>query len=309
MTPATSDGAPATVGQALRRAHRLIESGRIGSDSPELDAQLLLADLRACSRARLMADLREPLDAGTWSRLERRCLRRAGGESVAYILGRAAFHTIELEVGPAVLVPRPETELLVEAALDWLEGRRERTDLRAIDVGTGSGAIILALAAALRQRGWLDETSMRPGIELLAVDISAEALAIAERNARRLDLAGRIRFEREDLLPEPAGRYDLILANLPYIGLEDRHRVEPGVDRHEPHLALYAGPDGLTLLRRMIDRLPEVLRPGGLALLEMGDRQGPALLDMARKRLPEARIELRADLAGLDRMLRIERRP
>lgn len=324
-----SGAAPATVDAAIRRAESIIAAGSDGyrSESPRLDAELLLAALRRCDRARLLADLREPLAADDWAGLDRLARRRAAGEPLAYLVGRRGFHGIELRVNPSVLIPRPETELLVDWALAWLSGSSERSPeavsggsggvgpkgqpriaaaRRVIDVGTGSGAIVLALAAALRARG----ASMRQSeLQLLASDVSTAALATSQDNARRLGLDAWVQFRQADLLPEGEPPYDLVLANLPYIGLDERAGLSRDVSEFEPAEALFAGRDGLALIARLLGNLPGRLASGGAAALEIGYAQGPAVRALASAGFPEARIRVHPDLAGHDRLLTIETGP
>ena len=202
---------------------------RSGVETPRLDAELLLAEATGWDRARLAAEPEAgvpPAAARRFGEMVRRRLRR---EPVAYILGRKGFRQIELAVDRRVLVPRPETELLVELAL-------ELRPARVLDMGTGSGAIALAIADEL------------PGCELIATDTSAAALEVARANAERLGLAERVEFVEAMLPPEP-GEFDLIVANLPYVAEREWGGLEPEVTKWEPREALLAGPDGLDVLR------------------------------------------------------------
>jgi release factor glutamine methyltransferase len=256
-----------------------------GVESPRLDAELLLAEATGRGRAELVADGRTEVapDAGRlFGEMVRRRLRR---EPVAYILGRKGFRRIELAVDRRVLIPRPETELLVELALE--AGPR-----RLLDVGTGSGAVALAVADEL------------PACEVTATDTSAGALEVARGNAARLGLADRVRF-LEGTIPgiegsgaeaEGAG-FDLIVANLPYIAERDWPGLAPEVTKWEPPGALLAGPDGLDAHRELIPVLPGV--PVGL---EVGERQAGPVGDMLRE-AGFGEIEVRRDLAGIDRVV------
>jgi release factor glutamine methyltransferase len=250
-----------------------------GVESPRLDAELLLAEAMGWDRAHLAAspgtDVAPPA-ARRFGEMVRRRLRR---EPVAYILGRKGFRMIELGVDRRVLVPRPETELLVELALEL----RPR---RLLDVGTGSGAIALAIAAEL------------PGCEVTATDTSAAALAVARANAERLGLAGRVELV-EAMLPPGAGEFDLVVANLPYVAERDWGALAPEVTEWEPREALLAGPDGLDVLRVAIPAA------GGIAPIvafEVGAGQASAVAAL----LFEAgfgAVETRADLAGIPRVV------
>jgi release factor glutamine methyltransferase len=235
--------------QRLRAAHAA------GVASPELDAQLLLAHVLRVPRAHLSAHPEQPLDALHAGRYLQLLGRRASGVPLAYLTGEREFWSLTLSVSPAVLVPRPETELLVERALA-LTGADE---VRVADLGTGSGAVALAIA------------SERPRWRVIATDVSAEALDVARGNAARLGLTG-VEFRRGHWF-EPLGgeRFDLLVSNPPYVAAGD-----PALDMltHEPALALTAGADGLAALRILVQGAPRYLAPGGWLLLEHGAGQG-----------------------------------
>jgi release factor glutamine methyltransferase len=257
-----------------------------GVEEPRLDAELLLGEAMGCERAALVADPAAevpPASARRFGEMVRRRLRR---EPVAYILGRKGFRHLELSVDRRVLVPRPETELLVEVAL-------ELRPARVLDVGTGSGAIALAVA---------DELS---GCEVTATDTSPAALEVARANAERLGLASRVEFV-EGTVPED-GEFDLILANLPYVPERDWASLQPEVTRWEPREALLAGPDGLDAYRTFIPKCPLLLcriaeqRKGALAV-EVGEGQaqaGAGLFEGAGF----GGIETRRDLSGIERVV------
>jgi release factor glutamine methyltransferase len=268
------------IGERLRRL----------SDTPQLDAQVLLARVLDRPRSWVMAHSESVLDPEPGARLERLLIRLEAGEPLPYVLGRWEFFGLELEVTPDVLIPRPETELLVERAIRWLQispGRRA-----VADVGTGSGAIAIALAVHV------------PDSRITATDISAKALAVARRNAIKLQVEGRIEFIECDLFPEAGGSsFDLICANLPYIPTATLHGLP--VYGREPTLALDGGPEGMDPLKRLLARVPGRLAPGGMLLLEIEATRGEAALALARAAFPVARIELHQDLAGRDRLLEI----
>jgi release factor glutamine methyltransferase len=255
-----------------------------GVESPRLDAELLLAEVSGRGRAELVAAGRAevpPGDGRLFAEMVRRRLRR---EPVAYIVGHRGFRRIELAVDRRVLIPRPETELLVELAL-------EERPRRVLDVGTGSGAIALAVADEL------------PGCEVTATDTSAGALELARANAARLGLAERVRF-LEGTVPAPAGGgeagdagFDLILANLPYVAERDWPGLQPEVTKWEPREALLAGPDGLDAYRALVPRLSA---PG--VGLEVGEGQAGAVGEMLRE-AGFGEIEVRRDLAGIERVV------
>ena len=256
-----------------------------GVESPRLDAELMLAEATGTDRARLIAEpgaALEPPASRAFGAMVRRRLRR---EPVAYILGRRWFRDIELRVDHRVLIPRPETELLVEVALE-LEPRR------ALDVGTGSGAVALALAAEL------------PAAEVVATDSSPEALQVARENAARLGLAERVGFAA-GTLPSQGG-FDLLLANLPYVADGDWPQLAPEIRDWEPRRALLGGRDGLDALRALLADLREpqaAARPYTAAVaLEVGAGQADAVAAM----LADAGFpltETRDDLAGIGRVV------
>jgi release factor glutamine methyltransferase len=257
-----------------------------GVEDPRLDAELLLAESTGWDRAALMADpgAEVPPAAGRrFGELVRRRLRR---EPVAYILGGKGFRHLDLAVDSRVLIPRPETELLVELAL-------EVEPESVLDVGTGSGAIALAVADEL------------PGCAVTATDTSAGALEVARANADRLGLAERVRF-LEGTLP-PGESFDLILANLPYVAERDWPSLQPEVTRWEPREALLAGPDGLDAYRFFLAECGRALASiGGLTsttlAVEVGEGQAPAVAALMEEAGLEE-IETRRDLAGIERVV------
>jgi release factor glutamine methyltransferase len=266
-------------GEALMAAQALIAPV---SDSPRLDAELLLGHVTGFNRAQIFARLHDPLDAAAQAEFNKLVARRAKQEPVAYLTGEKGFWTLTLKVGPGALVPRPETELLVEWSLELLRDRREP---RIADLGTGSGAIALALAAE------------RADAKVIATDFSDAALSIARDNARQLGLQ-RVSLRNGCWLQPLAGeRCDLIVSNPPYITLGDPHLQAL---RHEPLMALTDGGDGLNALREIITGSPAHLLPGGWLLLEHGYDQAAAV----RELLVQAgfvQVETRLDLAGHER--------
>jgi release factor glutamine methyltransferase len=263
--------------EALTASTEALRAAGVGE--PRLDAELLLAEATGRDRADLTANPEAeipPPAARRFGEMVRRRLRR---EPVAYILGRRGFRQLELDVDPRVLIPRPETELLVELALE-LQPRR------LLDLGTGSGAIALAIAAEL------------PGCEVIATDTSARALEVAGANAARLGLANRVELIESMLPPGPTG-FDLVLANLPYVGEAEWGGLEPEVTEWEPREALLAGPDGLDVLRAAI---PAVAGVAPVVALEIGAGQAQAVSDLLLEAGFDA-IETRPDLAGIARVL------
>ncbi|MDM0056197.1 peptide chain release factor N(5)-glutamine methyltransferase [Variovorax fucosicus] len=266
---------PTTLTQALRAAAAL------GVD--RLDAQLLL--LRALGqpiheRAWLLAHDTDALPDGAWQAFQALCGRRAAGEPAAYLLGEKEFHGLTLQVDPRVLVPRPDTETLVDWALALAAGLQAP---RLLDLGTGSGAIALALQQA------------RPDATVDAVDASAEALEVARANAQRLALP--VRFAQADWLAGAGAGYDLIVSNPPYIAAGDAHLAAL---RHEPLGALASGPDGLVDLRRIVQDAPAHLAEGGWLLLEHGFDQAAAVHVLLAAR-GFTQVQSRDDLAGIAR--------
>ncbi|HEX6998313.1 MAG TPA: peptide chain release factor N(5)-glutamine methyltransferase [Gammaproteobacteria bacterium] len=255
-----------------------------GGDSPRLDAELLLAHAAGLARSAVIAFRERGVDGGVVERYRGLVARRAAGEPLAYLLGRKEFFSLELAVTPDVLVPRPETEVLVERALDLLPPAGER---RVLDLGTGSGAIALAIKHE------------RPRADVTAADASAAALAVARANGERLGLA--VRFVCSDWFEALAGeRFELIACNPPYVRSTDpalAHAL-----RFEPREALDGGPDGLAAYRAILGHAAAHLAPGGHLLLEHGHDQQQALVELARSRGFETEAALR-DYAGHPRVV------
>ncbi len=257
------------------------------SDTARLDAELLMAGLLEVTRSdMLLRRMRDEVPSG-WGHLVR---RRMEHEPVAYILGEAEFRGLALRVTPAVLIPRGDSETVVEAALEAAPDAR-----RVLDCGTGSGALLLALLSAL---------SAADGV---GIDASAEAVAVASSNAELVGLAGRARMEVADwTVPgwaENLGTFDLIVANPPYV--ESDAALAPDVRDHEPASALFAGPDGLDAYRVLVPQLPALLIRGGVAVLEIGYAQAGAVTDIAAA--AGFSSDLRRDLGGRPRALILRR--
>jgi release factor glutamine methyltransferase len=277
------------------------------SDTPELDAQVLLARTLVRPRSWVAAHPEARLEPAAAAALESSVQRLERGEPLPYVLGEWEFFSLPFEVTPAVLIPRPETELLVERAVSWL--REQKTESTILDVGSGCGCIAISLAVNV------------PQVRVIATDISPAALAVARRNAEKLQVADRITFIEADLIPEvDHGRqtadrillsivhrsrsYNLIIANLPYIPTTTLHALS--VFGREPTLALDGGADGLALVRRLLTKAPALLAPSGLILLEIEASEGPAVLSLAYDAFAQAEIHLYQDLAGHDRLLEIQ---
>ena len=252
-----------------------------GVEDPRLDAELLLAEATGWDRARLAAEPEAAVEAGAARRFGEMVRRRVRREPVAYILGRKGFRGLELAVDGRALIPRPETELLVEIALE-LEPRT------ALDIGTGSGAVALAVADEL------------PHCEVTGTDTSTAALDLARENAERLGIDGRVRFER-GTVPE-GRRFELVLANLPYVGDDEWEGLAPEITGYEPRGALVGGPQGVEAIASTVPASVAALEPGASLALEVGAGQaGPVaelLLDLGL-----GRVEGRQDLAGIPRVV------
>ncbi|MDL1926961.1 MAG: peptide chain release factor N(5)-glutamine methyltransferase [Chloroflexi bacterium] len=272
---------------------------RAVTDTPDLDAQVLLAHLMGKPRTWLAAHPEARLSALELDSARREAARLAAGAPLPHILGRWEFFGLDFEVTPDVLIPRPETELLAEQAILWLQSRpvTNLSSLRAADVGTGSGCIAVALAKHV------------PDARVLATDLSLPALQVARRNAHKHGVAARVDFVQCDLLPpRPSplpteSHFDVICANLPYIPTSALSGLS--VFNHEPALALDGGSDGLDPIRRLLKIAPEWLAPDGLILLEIESRQGMAAVSLAYDSFEKATINLRRDLAGRERLLAI----
>ncbi len=275
-----------TVAQALAQAQAAL---RPHSETAALDAQTLLAAIMHRDRAWLLAHPQARLTPRQHRRLQRACARLAQGVPLPYVLGRWAFYGRDFALTPAVLIPRPETETLVELALAWLKANPTRR--WAADVGTGSGILAVTLAAEI------------PNLHVTATDISTDALGLARLNAQRHQVAERIVFLETDLLNATRGPFDLIVANLPYIPSEQLNTL--AVARYEPRQALDGGQDGLDLIRRLLAQAKVRLAPQGLLLLEIASDQGEPAKALAEAAFPQATITLHHDLAGHPRVVAI----
>jgi release factor glutamine methyltransferase len=291
----------ATVRQLLDVAvARLREAG---SETARLDAELLLAHALDTDRTGVIAHTDAPVGDGAAARFEAACDRRAAGEPVAYIRGFKEFHGLAFGVDPRALIPRPETERLVELAELEVVRRlvaaprpQGAPPIRVVDVGVGSGAVAVTLAVLLRRRGMGDDA------EITATDTSEDALQLARENAVAHAVGDRISFVRADLLPGDAvERWDIVVANLPYV----RSEALPGLPKaasFEPALALDGGEDGLRVIDRLLGLLPGALANGGVALLEIGGDQAAEMRALAGERLPGSSCEIQLDLGGLPRV-------
>lgn len=263
---------------------------RKGVETPRLQAELLLAHVLACPRLKLYLEFERNLAPAELDAMRELVRRRGNREPLQYLTGAAAFCGLDLKVTPAVLIPRPETEVLAERAWAFLDGLSAEKP-QVLDYGTGSGCLAISLATHC------------PRAQITAVDASAAALAVARENATRCIVADRIRFILGDRLASVSGlAFDLLVSNPPYIPSGDWAGLEAEVQVHEPRLALDGGPDGLEVIRHLAEHAADVLQPNGRIMLEFGDGQAPAV-----QALFEAngwRVEhVVADLAGKPRHL------
>lgn len=291
--PPPPDQNTLTVTRALRTARERLRAA--GLESPDLDADVLLRHVLGWDRTQLFMRANTPVGPAALAAYEALLARRLAGEPVAYLTGVREFMGLPFAVSPAVLAPRPETEILVE----WAAARlRERGEGRVIDVGTGSGAIALSLAEQLGA-AWRGA--------IVAVDVSPAALAVAARNRATFGLETRVALRPGDLLRDEAGPFDLVLANLPYLRPA---QVDGNPDlAAEPRLALDGGADGLDLIRALLADAPRTLAPGGALGLEIDPSQAAAVAALGAAAFPGARVTVLPDLAGWARHVVIETAP
>jgi len=283
-----------TLKQALADAVAELTAREIGS--PRMNAERLLLFTLDCDRAYLYAHSERELTADEQSRYNDAIARRATGYPAQYITGHQEFWGLDLVVTPAVLIPRPESEHVVEVVLDLLRAQSNdvRKAPRIVDVGTGSGAIALALAHEL------------PQAEVTATDISAEALEVARANAARLQLDSRVRFAVSDVLAtvDPSQRFDFVVSNPPYVALGEEDKVQDVVKKFEPRVAVFAGEHGLDMIRRLIPQTAAALKPGGWLVMEIGYSMSEAVMAL----LGEWReVHCVPDLAGIPRVIAAQR--
>lgn len=270
-----------------------------------MNAELLIMFTLRCDRSYLYAHPERELTSDEIARYDESLARRASGMPAQYITGHQEFWGLDLIVSPAVLIPRPETEHVVEAVLELLsrldtereqkQSQQPRTEvspplnLRIVDVGTGSAAIALALAKEL------------PSAEIVATDISAEALEVARANAARHNLTSQIEFHQQDLLTSlPHARFDFVVSNPPYVGESEEDSVQLEVRKFEPRSAVFAGPTGLEVIERLIPQAETVLKPGGWLIFEISGTIAP---DVRRLLAAWADVEIKNDLQGIARVV------
>jgi release factor glutamine methyltransferase len=281
-----------TLREALTRAaSQLDQNPELRGDAVR-DAAFLLRHALGISHATMLASPERVVTRDEQATYQALILRRLTNEPIQYITGEQEFYGLPLHVTPSVLIPRPETETLVEAVLAEVDRSRP---VRVLDVGTGSGAIAIALARHL------------PLAEITAVDISAAALEVAAANAARHGVAGRIRFVQSDLLADLADgeMFDAVVSNPPYVAMADRAALHPQVRDFEPATALFAGEDGLDVYRRLIPQAHRVMKPDGVLALEIGQGQGEAIAALLGE---WDGVRFRDDLQGIPRVALARRR-
>ena len=282
-----------SVAEAVRATAEMLQPH---SGEAPLEAELLVRHATGLDRAGIFAQSKDLLTPAEYHDLRRLTLRRMQGEPLPYILGEWGFFGLTFTVNPAVLIPRPETEAVVQQALAWREARRKTDDAPVIivDVGTGSGCIAISLAAQL------------PDDSVIATDVSNDALQVAGENAKRNNVLDRVHLVDSDLLSAITEPVDLIVANLPYIPDAEVPSLQPEVREYEPRIALGGGPDGLALIRRLLRQARTRLSPRGAVMLEINPPQSAALPGEARAMFPGADVRVVRDLAGMDRVVVIE---
>lgn len=260
------------------------------SETPVLEVQVIAAYLLGHPREWVIAHPDFSLASTQVENLNHALVRLQNREPLAYITGQQAFYGLDFIVSPAVLIPRPETELMVEEAIQWLEANPHRR--HAADIGTGSGVIAITLADTF------------PDLNMTGIDISEDALAVASKNVTKHNVQERVLLKKNDLLSNIDESFDLILANLPYIPTQTLNSLN-GL-RYEPRLALDGGPDGLQALRMLLEQAPAPILPRGAIFLEIEATLSQPILQIARDFFPQAKIDLLFDFANLPRLVRIQ---
>jgi release factor glutamine methyltransferase len=280
-----------TVAEIVHEAAGLLRDA--GIEDERLEAEVLLAHAMGIDRTHLLAGLQTDAPAAARGAFDAMLARRLRHEPLAYIIGRREFYGLDIDCAPGALIPRPETEMLVDITLAEIAARG--AGLRIADAGTGSGAIAVVICAR------------SPGARVVAIEVSEQALAVARENVRRAGLEGRIELRRGDLL-EGAGVFDVIVANLPYVSVDDWAMLAPEIRDHEPREALVGGPRGTEVIERLLATAPAHLARGGVLAAEIGDTQGASLLAAAQRCFPGAQVCVKKDLAGRDRVLEVRER-
>jgi release factor glutamine methyltransferase len=273
------------------RQHATERLAEIDVDAPRLSAEVLLAHTLGITRTQLLARLDRQPTGEQMARFNSELERVLNNEPLAYVVGHREFYDVDLITDERALIPRPETECLIEDALERFAGHPAPV---IADIGTGCGAIGVTLAKHL------------PRAHVIATDLSVDAIELARENAQRHQVAARIDFRVGDVLAPVHEPLDLLAANLPYIDDKDWPFLARTIRGHEPKMAFLGGPDGLDLIRRLLHDAPRVVQTGGVILLEIGAYQGDDVTAIARQCFPTARISVKPDFAGLDRLTVIE---
>ncbi|GMQ78037.1 MAG: peptide chain release factor N(5)-glutamine methyltransferase [Anaerolineae bacterium] len=282
------------IDQALALGHKRLT----GSDSPDLDARLLLEYVTQANYSQLIAHPEKELNHSERRVYQELLLRAAAHEPIPYLLGSAPFYGSDFIVNPAVLIPRPETELIIDSVVDWARKNINESDnFYIVDVGTGSGCIAITLAGIF------------PNAQIEAIDISADSLEVAKANAIKYQVCHRINFLHGDLLIPITSNPNLIVANLPYVADDEWSTLDQSVRLFEPEIALRGGSDGVDMIEDLLVQARDRLAPGGGIFLEIGWQQGPMVLQVATSLFPRATIRVRADLSNKDRIVTIETIP
>ncbi|MDA7979525.1 MAG: peptide chain release factor N(5)-glutamine methyltransferase [Pirellulales bacterium] len=284
-----------TIGRLLTWTSEYLASH--GSDSPRLDAEVLLAHVRGCERIDLYTAFEELADESVKSAFRAMVKRRAEGTPVAYLVGQREFFSLPFRVTPDVLIPRPETEFVVLAMLDWAEKFSDTPSLRIADIGTGSGVLAVCAAHQLQHA------------TVLAIDQSPSALAIAQENATTLGVAERICFLESDLFAqlESDRQFEIIVSNPPYIKTSEADALPRDVREHEPVAALFSGETGTEIIERLIHEAESRLMPGGGLICEISPQLKPRIEQVFADKPAWRNLRFRKDLAGLDRAFEVER--
>lgn len=287
---------PPTIREAIRWGRSvLVDAGEEITDTPSLDIDVLIQHVLRCDRTYLLTRDRLTMTAGTWRRFRKLVARRSTAEPVAYITGTKDFAGLTFHVDNRVLIPRPDTETILNLAISRLASCGAGAS--GVDVGTGSGAIAIAWAIAC------------PTSTIHAVDIDEGALQVARINHRRLRphatsaTRTRVKFRQGDGLATFTTTVDVICANLPYIPTGDAPGLDRTVRDWEPHVALFSGPDGLDAYRDLLSHVSRLVRPGGYVLMECADNQGAALSSLTMDCMPTSHVTVHKDLAGRDRVI------
>jgi release factor glutamine methyltransferase len=285
-----------TIGKLLQWTNDYLKQH--GSESPRLEAEVLLAHARGCKRVDLYTSFGESADEALRTKFRALVKRRAEGVPFAYLVGKREFYSLDFKVTPDVLIPRPETEFLVIALLDLIKAAPVGTEsIQIADVGTGSGIIALSVA------------KHAPRVRVTAIDVSPAALAIAKENGERLGVSARVEFVESDLFTAlPADRkYDFIASNPPYITTDEFAALSPDVRDHEPQLALVAGVNGMSVIERLLPQAAERLRPGGTLLLEISPMLQQRVESLVAADVRWELAPTTKDLAGHARVVRARR--